>query len=99
VRKFVKFVAVSALSVSLFPAAVFSDENDPGASPKQKPEMTLEERRAAWESLSDEEKQVKREEMRARRDQMRAEWESMTPEEREVKRAEMQKRMESMTRR
>jgi len=85
------------LSLALLPHSAQSQESDEGATPEQRPEMTREERRAAWEKLSEEEKQAKREQMRARREQMRAKWESMTPEEREAKRAEMRKRMESMT--
>lgn len=87
----------SLLSLTLLPFAAQAHETDEGASTEKRPEMTREERRAAWESMSEEEKQAKREQMRAKREQRRAEWEAMTPEEREAKREEMRKRMESMT--
>ena len=92
-----RFVIASLLSLSLLPFAASSAEDDEGAAPDKRPEMTREDRRAAWESLSGEEKQAKREQMRAKREQRRAEWEAMTPEQREAKREEMRKRMESMT--
>ena len=41
-----------------------------------------EEMRAHWNALSDEEKEAKREAMRAHREERRAMWESMSPEER-----------------
>ena len=93
----VRILAISILSLALLPFVAHADENEDGASPVNRPEMTREERRAAWENLSEEEKQAKREQMRARRDQRRAEWDALTPEERDAKRAEMKKRMESMT--
>jgi Spy/CpxP family protein refolding chaperone len=92
-----RMLVVSMLSLAVLPFAAYSEQSDEGASPERRTEMTLEERRAAWENLSEEEKQAKREQMRARRDQRRAEWEAMTPEEREAKRAERRRRMESMT--
>lgn len=96
-KKSARILAVSALSLSLFPFAGLAQESDDGASSEKRPDMTREERRAAWENLSEEEKQAKREEWRAKREQRRAEWEAMTPEEREAKRAEMRQRLESMT--
>lgn len=96
-RKTVRILAVSVLAIALLPFAAYSQESDEGATPEKRPDMTREERRAAWQNLSEEEKAAKREQMRARREEMRAKWESMTPEEREAKRAEMRKRMESMT--
>ncbi len=97
VKNAVRILAISILSLALLPFVAHADENEDGASPENRPEMTREERRAAWENLSEEEKQAKREQMRARRDQRRAEWDALTPEERDAKRAEMKKRMESMT--
>ena len=93
----VRILAVSILSLTLLPFVAHADAHKDGASRENRPEMTREERRAAWESLSDEEKQAKREQMRAKRDQRRAEWDAMTPEERDARRAERNKRMESMT--
>ena len=93
----VRILAVSMLSLALLPFVAHSDEGDDGASPEKRPEMTREERRTAWQSLSEEEKQAKREKMRAKREQRRAEWEALSPEEREAKRAEMRRRMEAMT--
>jgi hypothetical protein len=88
---------ILTLSIVLLPFAAFAQESDQGASSADRPEMTREERRAAWESLSEEEKQAKREEMRARREKARAEWEAMTPEERDAKRAEMKAKWDAMT--
>lgn len=96
-KKPVRILLVSMLSVALLPFAAQSEQSDEGAAPEKRPGTTHEERRAAWENLSEEEKQAKREQMRARREEMRARWEDMTPEERETKRAEMRKSMESMT--
>lgn len=93
----VKILAVSMLSLALLPFVAHSDEGDEGATAEKRPEMTREERRAAWENLSEEEKQAKREQRQAKREQRRAEWQALTPEEREAKRAEMRQRMESMT--
>ena len=78
-------------------AGALPGSDDDGASPAKRPEMTREERHTAWQSLSEEEKQAKREKMRAKREQRRAEWEALSPEEREAKRAEMRRRMEAMT--
>ncbi len=97
VKNPVRILAVSIISLVLLPFIAHADENEDGASPENRPEMTREDRRAAWENLSDEEKQAKRAEMQAKRDQKRAEWDAMTPEERDAKRAERKKRMESMT--
>ncbi len=97
VKNPVRILAVSILSLALLPFVANADENKVGASRENHPEMTREERRAAWDNLSDEEKQAKREQKRAKRDQMRAEWDAMTPEERDARRAERKKRMESMT--
>ena len=100
-KKLCRILAASAVCLSLLPLAVFSQESDQGAASEQGRDMTREERRAAWESLSEEEKQAKRQELRAKREQRRAEWEAMTPEEREakreVRRAEMRAKWEAMT--
>ena len=93
----VRILAVSILTLALLPFVAYAHENEDGASRENRPEMTHEERRAAWENLSDEEKQAKREQMQSRRDQRRAEWDAMTPEERDARRAERKKRMDSMT--
>lgn len=92
-----KVLSVAMLSLALMPFAAISQEGDDGAASEKRPEITREERRAAWDNLSEEEKQAKRDQLRSRREEMRAKWESMTPEEREAKKADMQKRMESMT--
>jgi hypothetical protein len=59
--------------------------------------MSREERRAAWEGKSEEEKQAIRDRRQASREQKRAVWEALTPEEREAKRAEMRKKFDAMT--
>ena len=96
-KKPIKVLAALVLSFALLPLAAYSQENDEGASSQQGREMTREKRRVAWDSLSEEEKQAKREEHRVRRELRRAEWEAMTPEEREAKRAEMRTKREAMT--
>ncbi len=96
-KKPARILVVSMLSLALLPFVAYSDEDAEGAGPDKRPEMTREERRAAWEGLSEEEKQAKREQMRAKRDQRRAEWDALTPEERELKRAEMRQKWEAMT--
>ncbi len=85
------------LSLTLLPFAANSEESDQGASSESRSEMSREERRAAWQNLSEEEKQAKRDQMRAKREQRRAEWEALTPEEREAKRAQMREKWEAMT--
>jgi len=97
VKSPVRILAVSILSLGLLPFVAHAHESEDGASRENRPEMTHDERRAAWENLSDEEKQAKREQMQSRRDQRRAEWDAMTPEERDARRADRKKRMESMT--
>ena len=84
-----KILAVSTVSLALMPLSAFSQDSDDGAAPEKRPKMSQEERRAAWDNLSDEEKQAKREQMQARREDMRARWESMTPEERAAKKAKI----------
>ena len=85
------------LSVMLLPQTAISQESDQGAAPGKRDEMTREQRRGAWEGMSEDEKQAIREKMRAKRDQRRAEWEALTPEERVAKRAEMRKKFDAMT--
>ena len=97
VNKSAKIFVISMLSLALIPLSASSQDSDEGATPDKRPEMTNEERRAAWDNLSDEEKQARREQMRSRREEMRAKWETMTPEERAAMRAERQKRIDSMT--
>lgn len=96
-KKPCKNLAALALCLCLLPLAVYSQKSDQGAASEQGRQVTREERRAAWESLSEAEKQAKREEHRARRELRRAQWEAMTPEERDVKRAEMRAKWEAMT--
>ena len=60
-------------------------------------DMTPEERRAAIDAMSDEEREAFREKNRAAMEIRRAEWQAMTPEERQAKRQEMQERREAMT--
>ena len=92
-----RILITSMLSVMLLPPAAISQESDQGAVPGMRDEMTREERRAAWEGMSEEEKKAIRDKMRVNREQKRAEWEALTPEEREVKRAEMRKKFDAMT--
>jgi hypothetical protein len=60
-------------------------------------DMTLEERRAAIDAMSDEERATLREKNRAAMEKRRAEWKAMTPEERRAKKVEMQERRDAMT--
>ena len=83
-KQAIRILAALALSLYLLPLAVYSQENDAGASSEQGRETSAEKRRAAWESLSEEEKQAKREEQRAKRELRRAQWEAMTPDQREA---------------
>lgn len=53
-------------------------------------QKSQEQRRAAWETMSPEEREAKHREMRGR-------WESMSAEERDAKRSEMRRRWESMS--
>ena len=92
-----RLLIASILFITLLPFAATSEETGDGASTDKGPEMTREERRAAWEGLSEEEKQAKRDQMRAKREQRRDEWKAMTPEQRDAKRAEMREIMEAMT--
>ena len=59
--------------------------------------MSLEEQQAAFEALSEEDKQIVRKRRRDARDKQRAEWEAMTPEEREVRREEVRARAADLT--
>lgn len=92
-----RILITSMLSAMLLPQTAISQESDQGAAPGKRDEMTREERRAAWEGMSEEEKQAIRDRMRTNREQKRAEWEALTPEEREAKRAEMRKKFDAMT--
>lgn len=96
-KKSAKILITSLLSLLLLPYVANSEEVDQGASPEQRGEMSREERKAAWDALSEEEKQAKRDQARAKRKQQRAEWEALTPEQQEAKRAEMQKKWDAMT--
>ncbi len=97
VNKTTRILITLTLSLTLLPIAANSDQIEQGAISEQRSEMSREERRSAWESLSKEEKHAKREQMRAQREQRRAEWEALTPEEREAKRAKMHEKWEAMT--
>ena len=96
-RKSVKILTTSLLSLMLLPYSAHSEEGDEGATSEKRGEMTREARQAAWDSLSEEEKQAKRDQVGAKREQRRAEWEAMTPEQREAKRAEMREKWDAMT--
>ena len=74
-------------TVALLPAATLAQDTD--TQDRQS--------RAAYESMSEEERQAARESMRLKRSQMRERWDAMSPEEREAKRADMRQRRESMT--
>ena len=95
--KLARILITSMLSVMLLPQTAISQESDRGAAPGMRDEMTREERRAAWEGKSEEEKQAIRDRMRANQEQKRAVWEALTPEERKAKRAEMRKKFDAMT--
>ena len=95
--KSARVLITSMLSVMLLSQTAISQESDQGAAPAKRDEMTREQRRAAWEGMSEEEKQAIRDKMQSKRDQKRAEWEALTPEEREAKRAEMRKKYDAMT--
>ena len=58
-KKSARILITSMLSLTLLPFAANSEESDQGASSEQRSEISREERRAAWESLSEEEKQAK----------------------------------------
>jgi hydrogenase maturation factor HypE len=95
--KSARILITSMLSAMLLPQAVISQESVQDAAPGKRDEMTLEERRAAWDGMSEEEKQAIRGRMQENRERKRAEWEALTPEEREAKRAEMRKKFDAMT--
>ncbi len=95
--KSARLLITSILSVMLLSQTAISQEVDQGAAPEKRDEMTREQRRAAWENMSEEEKQAIRAKMQSKRDQKRAEWDALTPEEREAKRAEMRKKFDAMT--
>ena len=95
-----KAILVSMLAVILLPSVSMAQdeyESGPVSGPESMRGMTVEERRAAYEALSEEEKQVVRKRRRAAREKMRAELQAMTPEERDAKRAEMRAREEELT--
>jgi len=92
-------IVLSLLIVFLSAPQGRTQEADPAAEsgPPLMRGMSPDERRAAYEALSEEDKQIVRKRQRAARDQQRAEWEAMTPEEREVRREEMRTRAEKLT--
>ena len=53
--------------------------------------------KARWDSMSDAERQAKREERQAQREARRTQWESMSEEERQAMRAEMRAKRDAMT--
>lgn len=89
-------IVAATLAVILYPWLSRAQEHD-DAETKSMRDMTPEERRAAWDALSEEEKQALREKRQAAIEKRRAEWEAMTPEQRKAKREEMRERMRNMT--
>ena len=72
-----------------------AETNQEAAKPLR--DMTPEERRAAIDAMSDEEREAFREKNRAAMEIRRAEWQALTPKERQAKRQEMQERRDAMT--
>ncbi len=58
VKKSAKILTTSLLSLMLMPYSAHSEEGDEGATSEKRGEMTREARQAAWDSLSEEEKQA-----------------------------------------
>lgn len=90
-----RFIAAT-LALILFPCLSKAQEEDESAG-KPMRDMSPEERRAAFEVMSEEEKEALREKRRAAMEKRRAEWQAMSPEERQAKREEMRERMRNMT--
>jgi len=67
------------------------------AATKPLRDMTPEERRAAIDAMSDEEREAFRAKNRAAMEKRRAQWQALTPEERQAKRKEAQERRDAMT--
>ena len=89
-----------ALAFFLLPSDSLAQEstvetNQEAAKPLR--DMTPEERRAAIDAMSDEEREAFREKNRAAMEIRRAEWQALTPKERQAKRQEMQERRDAMT--
>lgn len=89
-------IVTATLAIILFPWLSTAQEDNDSES-KSMRDMTPEERQAAWDALSEEEKQALRDKRQAAMEKRRAEWEAMTPEERKAKREEMRERMRNMT--
>jgi len=92
-------IILSLLTVFLGASQGRAQEAEPAAEsgPPLMRGMSPEERRAAYEALSEEDQQIVRKRQRAARDQQRTEWEAMTQEEREVWREEMRARVAKLT--
>lgn len=86
-RDFTKFGSMTLLAAACGPA-LGQDDDDAG----EWQDMTPDERREAWEGMSEEERDAVRERMRRRREELR----SMTPEEREKLREEYRRRFEAL---
>lgn len=89
-------IVAATLAAILYPWLSSAQEDDDAES-KSLRDMTPEERRAAWDAMSEEEKQAITDKRQAAMEKRRAEWEAMTPEERKAKREEMRERMRNMT--
>ena len=77
---------IALVLVSSVSLAQEESESAAEAAPQTMRGMSAEERRAAFELLSDEEKQAVRKRRREVREKQRAEWQAMTPTTREPKR-------------
>ena len=99
--QFLKYAIPAAMSalVLVSPVSLAQEESASAgeAGPPSMRGMSVEESRAAYAALSEEEQQAVRKRQRAAREKQRAEWQKMTPEERDVRRAELQALLEQMT--
>jgi len=93
---FDKALLASILALLLVAAVSMAQEGAESA-PESLHDMTPEQRRAAFEAMTEAEKQAARQKQRAAREKRRAEWQAMTPEERQAAREEMRARIEAMT--
>jgi len=98
VTNFGNAVFAAILAAVLMPqVSLGQDQTESGAGPESMRGMTADERRTAYEALSEEEQQAVRKRRREARDQQRAEWQKMTPEERAARLEEVRARAEELT--
>jgi len=97
----IRILIFPVMSLLLLPCVALSQESGENISSQQRHQMSREERRAAWDNMSAEEKQAKRGKRDTKRAEMRARMQTRTPEQRDAKRdakrAEMRARMQSIT--